>query len=89
MPYEQKLLKRREMIKRIAMAGTAPAVVALISGTAGRLSAGGSKSGPPPVLAPAAPEPGTIVLTGLGIAGAVAVTALRKKKTPPDSGSKS
>jgi len=80
--HDEKQLKRRELIKRIAMAGAAPAVVAIISGVAPeRLGAA-----PPP--APATPEPGTIILTGAGLAGAAAIAALRKRR-PPDDGSDS
>jgi hypothetical protein len=83
MPHDEKLLKRRELIKRIAMAGAAPAVIAVIAGsTAGELGAA-----PPPPPPSAVPEPGAMLLTGLGLAGVVGATLLKKKKGPGDSDS--
>ncbi len=88
MPGDEKLLKRRELIKRIALAGATPAVVAIIAGGAPGEVEAQSDPPPPPPPPPSTPEPGTIVLTGLGLAGAAAVAAFRKRR-PPDGGSKS
>jgi hypothetical protein len=83
---ESTLIKRRELIRRIAMAGAAPAIVAVIAGTTtNKTNAQGTGSGsilntpPPPPGGLDTPEPGTILLTGLGIAG-VGALAIRKKK---------
>jgi hypothetical protein len=73
MPHDEKLLKRRELIKRIAMAGAVAAVIALIAG-----SAAGELGAPPPPPPPAVPEPGAMLLTGLGLAGVVGAALLKK-----------
>lgn len=86
MPHDEKLLKRRELIKRIAMAGGVPAVIAVIAGsTAGELGAAPPPPPPPPPPS-VVPEPGAMLLTGLGLAGVVGATLL-KKKGPADSDS--
>ncbi len=72
MPHDEKLLKRRELIKRIAMAGAVPTVIALIAG-----SAAGELGAPPPPPR-AVPEPGAMLLTGLGLAGVVGAALLKK-----------
>lgn len=88
MPHDEKLLKRRELIKRIAMAGAAPAVIAVIAGsTAGELGAAPPPPPPPPPPPSAVPEPGAMLLTGLGLAGVVGAALLKKKKGPTDSDS--
>jgi len=87
MPHDEKLLKRRELIKRIATAGAVPAVIAVIAGsTAGELGAAPPPPPPPPPPTSAVPEPGMMLLTGLGLAGVVGAAALRKKG-PADSDS--
>jgi hypothetical protein len=86
MPHDEKLLKRRERIKRIAMAGAVPAVIAVIAGsTAGEL--GAAPPPPPPPPPSAVPEPGMMLLTGLGLAGVVGAVLRKKKKGPADSDS--
>ncbi len=87
MAHNEKLLKRRELIKRIAMAGGLPAVIAVIAGsTAGELGAQPPPPPPPPPPASTVPEPGMMLLTGLGLAGVVGAAALRKKgPADPDS----
>jgi len=99
---EEKSLARREFIKRIAMAGAFPAVVAVIAAQGGLKAeptpapnpqpapAPGPAPGPAPSSVPEIPglmEPGTMVAMGLGIAGMLAA-ALREKKKD-DSGSDS
>ena len=91
MSDEQRSLARREFIKRIAMAGALPAVVAVIAAQS-QLKAMPPPPPTPPPPPPPVPEipgltePGTMVLMGLGVAGVLGA-ALRKKKD--DSGSDS
>lgn len=86
MSSEEKALARRGLIKRLALAGALPAVVAVIAAQ-GQLKA--MPPLPPPAPVPEIPglmEPGTMVAAGLGIA-AMLGAALRKKKDDSDSDS--